>query len=569
MNLSRRWTAILALLTLSALVAAQTPVPAVEAGAQNGLVAAQAPAPQAPSPQATPPQAPNAPVPSPQARAPQATTEGDQESPNELSVTVGKSLIVSTTQTIERISVGYGDVAEATAVGPREVLVNGKAAGQTSLIVWQQGGNKLFFDLLVRPNTFVAGERVDALRREIRKELPGDKINVSFENDTVFLRGSVKDLTSADRAMTIAGTLGKAVNLLYVSVPAPEAQILLKVRFASVDRSVSQQLGLNLISTGATNTVGRITTGQFTPPSVTKPANGPATISLTDALNIFLLRPDLNLAATIQALENRGLVEILAEPNVLAFNGRQASFLAGGDFPYPTIQGSSGGGVPAITIQFREFGVRINVIPTISPRGTIRLEVAPEVSALDFSGGITFQGFVIPALTVRRVHTDIELGAGQSFAIGGLLDNRLTETVDKIPGLGDIPILGRLFKSRSLRRDNTELIVLITPELVRPLPAGQALPSLNFPGSFMQSNSKALPRTPGMEITGVVPVTPPEETVPIEQLIQSMRRPKLDTSPGASGLPDGTPQQQIWAPTLLAPMQAAPPAAAPAAPPGK
>ena len=214
-------------------------------------------------------------LPAPQARTPQATTESDQESPNELSVTVGKSLIVSTTQTIERISVGFGDVAEATAVGPREVLVNGKAPGQTSLIVWQQGGNKLFFDLLVRPNNFVAGERVDALRREIRKELPGDKINVSYENDTVFLRGSVKDLTSADRAMTIAGTLGKAVNLLYVSVPPPEAQILLKVRFASVDRSVSQELGLNLISTGATNTIGRITTGQFSPPSVTKPAKRP------------------------------------------------------------------------------------------------------------------------------------------------------------------------------------------------------------------------------------------------------------------------------------------------------
>jgi pilus assembly protein CpaC len=570
MNLGRRCTAIVAFLTLSALGAAQTPVPAVQAGAQSSMVAAaQTPAPQTPSPQA-----PNAPAPSPQARAPQATAEGDQESPNELSVTVGKSLIVSTTQTIERISVGYGDVAEATAVGPREVLVNGKAPGQTSLIVWQQGGNKLFFDLLVRPNHFVAGERVDAVRREIRKELPGDKINLSFENDTVFLRGSVKDLTSADRAAAIAGTLGKTVNLLYVSVPPPEAQILLKVRFASVDRSVSQELGLNLISTGATNTIGRITTGQFSPPPVTTPAGGPATISLSDALNIFLLRPDLNLAATIRAFEGRGLVEILAEPNVLAFNGRQASFLAGGEFPYPTIQGGVSGGVPAVTIAFREFGVRINVIPTISPRGTIRLEVAPEVSALDFSGGISFQGFTIPALTVRRVHTDIELAAGQSFAIGGLLDNRLTETVDKVPGLGDIPILGRLFKSRSLRRDNTELLVLITPELVRPLPAGQPLPGLNYPGSFLPANSKTLPRTPGMEITGAVPVTPSEETVPVEQLIQSMKRPKLDTSPGASGLPDGTQQQQLWAPTLLAPVQAAPPEAAPppaasAAPPAK
>jgi pilus assembly protein CpaC len=188
---------------------------------------------------------------------------------------------------------------------------------------------------------------------------------------------------------------------------------------------------------------------------------------------------------------------------------------------------------------------------------------------LDFSGGISFQGFVIPALTVRRVHTDIELAAGQSFAIGGLLDNRLTETVEKVPGLGDIPILGRLFKSRSVRRDNTELIVLITPELVRPLPAGQPLPSLNYPRSFLQSNSKTLPRTPGLETTGAVPVTPADETVPVEQLIQSMKRPKLDTSPGASGLPDGTQQQQLFVPTLLAPVPAAQPAAAPPAAPAK
>jgi len=259
--------------------------------------APQTPAPQAPAPQAAAPQTPQTPPPGPPIPA-----EGGAEAPNELVVTVGKSLIVTTAQPIERISVGYNDVAEATAVSPHEVLVNGKTHGETSLIVWEQGGNKLFFDLKVQPNNFTSDARVDAVRREIKKELPGSAVNVSFDGGNVFLRGTVKNLTSADRAVTIASTLGKPVNLLYVTVPSPDPQILLKVRFASVDRSIATDLGLNVASTGATNTIGRITTGQYLPPTVTTTVGGVPSLSVSDALNIFMFRPDLNLAVVLKNL---------------------------------------------------------------------------------------------------------------------------------------------------------------------------------------------------------------------------------------------------------------------------
>ena len=489
-----------------------------------------------------------------QPAAPQA-----DPSMRDLLVQVGKSIILSSPVPIERIAVGFGDIVDATAVGPKEVLVSGRAPGETSLIVWQQGGNKLMFDVTVRPSRTTTNNRIDAIRRELEKELPGQNVNVTFENETVFLRGQVKSLMGADRATAIASTLGKTVNLLYVDVPPAAAQILLKVRFVSIDRSASTELGLNLISTGATNTIGSVGTQQFSPPSVK--TDGSSGFTLTDALNIFLLRPDLNLGATLRALQRNLLVEVLAEPNVLAIDGKQASFLAGGEFPFPMLQGG-GGGVGQITVQFREFGVRINFIPTITPRGTIRLQVAPEVSALDFANGLNIQGFQIPALTVRKVDTEIELQAGQSFAIGGLLDNRLTETLSKIPLLGDIPVLGKIFRSKALNRQNTELLVIITPELVQPISAGQPVPDVRFPQPFMEPNSKGAMRTPGMDVTGPAPVSPAPESMPLETLMQSLK-------PGQSLKQSNAapPQQMPFIPIISAPASpAAPPAPGPTAP---
>jgi pilus assembly protein CpaC len=336
----------------------------------------------------------------------------------------------------------------------------------------------------------------------------------------------------------IASTAGKVVNLLYVNVPTAEPQILLKVKFASVDRSLTKTLGLNLFSTGATNTRGTVTTGQFSPPTVSLPSGTTsAAATVSSALNLFFFRPDLNLGATIDALVTQGLVEVLAEPNVLAANGKQASFLAGGEYPYPVVQGIAGGVGGSITILFKEFGVRLNFIPTITPRGTIRLQVAPEVSSLDFTNAVEVSGFEIPSIDIRRVKTEVELSEGQSFAIGGLLDNRETETFQKIPFIGDIPILGKLFQSISKNRTNTELLVIVTPEIVAPIPAGQPLPALKYPAKFLPPNSGIPMNTPDANVTGAKTALPPPPTMPVEKLIQSMQpeQPLVVDSPSGGG----------------------------------
>ncbi len=436
-----------------------------------------------------------------------------------LVVTVGKSLVLDNAMNIQRISLANGDLAEAVAVNPREVLINGKLPGETTLVIWQQGGPRMLFDLVVR----ASNSRLENVRSQMARELPGQDISVYTEGETVFLHGTAKDMFSADRAAAMAATLGKVVNLLQVITPVEEPQILLKVRFADVDRSRSSNLGFNLFSLGAANTVGSTGTQQFTPPLVQQGTYGaPPTAIINDALNVFLFRPDLNLGATIAALEARNVLQILAEPNVLAMNGKPASFVSGGEFPVPVVQG--GVNVGAVTIQFREFGVKLNFLPTVTPRGSIRLQVAPEVSSLDYSNAVVLQGFTVPAIATRKVQTEIELENGQSFAIAGLLDNRFNETLDKVPGLGDIPLLGKLFQSRVLTKSNSELLVMVTPELVRPMPKGQPRPDVPMPKPFLPDTLKEAPRTPGIETTGPVPVKPERETLPIEELLQLQKK---------------------------------------------
>jgi pilus assembly protein CpaC len=471
--------------------------------------------------------------------APQSAAVSTQDSANELTVAVGKSVLVDTAHPIERIAVGSSDLAEATAMSPTEIMLNGKAPGETTLIVWQAGGERQFFNVKVHASSSVANDHMETLRHELRTEFPGQTLHVSTENGLIFLRGSVKDLNSSERAVQIASTAGKVVNLLYVDVPAPEPQILLKVRFASVDRTASKQLGINLFSTGAANSIGSVTTQQFTPPGIALPSAGtPTTTTLSNLLNLFIFRPDINLGATIEALETSGVVQVLAEPNLLTANGKQGSFLAGGDFPYPVVQGTTGTGVGAVTIQFKEFGVRLNFIPTITPRGTIRLQVAPEVSSLDFTNGVTISGFTVPGLDVRKVKTEVELDNGQSFAIGGLLDNRDNKNFSKIPFLGDIPILGKFFQSIAITKTNTELIVIVTPQIVYPIPASEPLPQLKYPDKFLPSNSNMPMTTPGVEVTGGKPLPPPKPTIPVEKLVESMQPEQplvIDSNMSASG----------------------------------
>lgn len=452
-----------------------------------------------------------------------AAAQQSQQTARELVLTVGKSLVVNSAGTIERVAVGFGDFAEARVLGPKEVLLDGRAPGETSLIIWQQGGNTLYFDVVVKPNTSAAKLRLEDLRREIHEELPDQDIAVSIQNDLVFVRGTAKDLPSADRALALAGTAGKVVDLLYVQIPATDTQVLLKVQFAIIDRTVESQLGLNLFTNGIGNTVGGVSTGQFSPPTINTGANGSPANALTQALNLFLFSKGLNLGGTLQALEQQNVLEILAEPNVLAINGKQASFLSGGKFPYPVVQGSQTG-TPIVTIAFQEFGVRINFLPVITSRGTIRLAVAPEVSSLDYADGINISGFLVPALAVRNMQTEIELKDGQSFAIGGLLDKRLTDTIEKIPLLSSIPLLGKLFQSRQKIKENNELLVIITPQVVRPIPAGQPLPQLTFPQPPGLSHTEGLkpPQTPGTDVTGPASAASGER-IPHEELVRRMK----------------------------------------------
>lgn len=469
---------------------------------------------------------------------PPLRAQGGAGAPRELSLISGKSVVLDSPVEVIRASEADPDVVEAVGVSPTEVLLNGKKPGQTSVILWQKTGNRLFFDVTVKPRPGPEDLRVPALEKQLENALPGRSVEFRIEGDTVFLHGTVENLAEAERAAALAaGVMGKdakVVNLLNVTVPDTDPQILLKVRFAEVDRAAAQELGANIVSTGATNTIGSVTVGTFQPPRPGGNLTSP-NFTLSDALNIFLFRPDLDLAATIRAFQERKLVEILAEPNVLALNGKDASFLAGGEFPYPVVQGGGVGGNVFVTIQFREFGIRLNFTPYITPRGSIRLRVEPEVSALDFANGLTFQGFNIPALTVRRVSTEIELENRQAFAIAGLLDNRLQETISKIPGLGDIPLFGALFRSKVLSKNKSELLVLVTPEIVQPIPADQKPPEITMSNRFIKDGATQMPRTPGVEVTGEpkpVRKAVPYEILKEEQRLEKEREEKRRSSGG-------------------------------------
>lgn len=458
-----------------------------------------------------------------------------QDSANELSVAVGKSVLVDCARPVSRVAIGLETIAVAEAISPTEIMVNGVGPGETSLIIWDTSGGRQFFNVSVRASVTAYSETLESVRRELRTEFPGESIRVTSENGTIFLRGTVKDLGASDRATRIATTAGKVVNLLYVDVPPAEPQIMLKVRFASVDRNRAKQLGLNLFSTGLANTVGQVTTGQFSPPVITANPGTPTTVTTTSDLNLFAFIPGSNIGATIQALITRGVVEILSEPNIVAQNGKEASFLAGGEYPYPVVNGGGVGSPATVTIQFKEFGVRLNFIATITPHGTIRLQVAPEVSTLDFANGVTLNGFDVPGIDTRKINTEIDLSEGQSFVIGGLLDNRDTETFNKIPFLGDIPILGKFFQSESITKTNTELIVLVTPEIVDPIQAGAPLPSLKFPGTFLPPNSGTPTHEPDTKAAGAVAPAPPPSALPVEKVVDSMRPEKPLVIEGAGG----------------------------------
>jgi len=414
---------------------------------------------------------------------------GDSGATTDVTVEVNCSAILDRPAGVKRISIANGDIAEAVATSTTEVIINGKTAGDTTLIVWDQTGSRSVLSVHVLPPS----SKIDLVRDEITREA-GQNVTLTAQDGLFFLNGTAKDLSSADRALDIASSLGKVVNLLRVTTPAGQPQILLKVRFADIDRSISDQFAFNLFGGSPTKGTGGASTGQYGGnPQVSGLGTPQSTATFSNLLNIFYFRPDINIGAILQDLASKNLLQLLAEPNLLTVSGKSASFLAGGEFPFPTLQGG-GSGVGQVTIQFREFGIKLNFTPTITPRGTIRLEVKPEVSSLDYANGLTVSGFTVPGLDTRKVDTEVELKAGQSFVIAGLLNNQITEQLSRMPGLASIPLLGKLFQSRSVAKSNSELLILVTPELVTPIPEGEKLPELKLDQKFLSGTASNAPQ---------------------------------------------------------------------------
>jgi pilus assembly protein CpaC len=407
------------------------------------------------------------------------------QSAEDLRITVGKSIVIDYPADIRQISTSNPEIVDASPVTTREILMSGKGLGSATMVVWSKADQRMFYNVTVELN-------LEPLRRILQDTFPNEKIELHSSRDSITLNGAVSNKDIADRAVALSATFAKTVvNNLQVA-PAPvEKQILLRVKFAELDRSLAQSFGVNLLSNGAFGTLGGITTGQFTPAQVTTTtaptANGPiarGTITVTDALNIFAFRPDLNFAAFIKALQEENILQILAEPNLVTSNGKEANFLVGGEFPVPILQGVGAAG--AITIQFKEFGIRLLFTPVMTGNNTIKLTLRQEVSTIDFSNAVTLQGFLIPALSTRRAETNVELGEGQTFVVAGLMDSRETSALTKIPIISSIPVLGSLFKSKIERKNNTELVMLVTPEVTEALGPNDPKPSPYFPKDFLK-----------------------------------------------------------------------------------
>jgi pilus assembly protein CpaC len=379
--------------------------------------------------------------------------------PIAVNVLVGQSRVINFDKPVGRFSVSNPDIAEAVLVSPDQVLVNGKGFGQVNFIAWEQtGGAYLVFDVYVRAN-------LSLIDSQMRTLFPKDDIRLSQANGSVVMSGSVSDPKTALQAQSVVEAAGfKTVNML-ASPVKNMAQVQLQVRVAEVSRNKAKDLGSSFATVnGGTSTFssggGPATLGDHTGGAL-------ATNFVGSAVNLFLFQNTLGLASYIRAMQTQGALRALAEPNLIAMDGQQASFLAGGEFPIPMVQGGSERST--VTVVFKEYGIRLNFKPTIIDEDHIRLDLEPEVSTIDFSNGVKFDGFLIPALRTRRAKTSVELRDGQSFALAGLLDNNETRSLSKIPVLGDIPVLGALFKSKSFQKNETELMFIVTAHLVKPV----------------------------------------------------------------------------------------------------
>jgi pilus assembly protein CpaC len=390
---------------------------------------------------------------------------------------VGRSTIVEVGSPIARVSLTSAEIADAMVTSPNQLLVHAKVPGRISMFVWDRAGSIQRYEVVVQRDL----ARLDADMKEL---LPREAIDVRGNGKYVILSGQVSSKEAAERAVNLAAGFVDAradvVTLLQIQPAPPTPQVLLQVRFAEVSRAALTELGLSLFTspTGVRNTLGRVTTQQFAAPGFTElewskassdfgadvtSASGKFTFS--DFLNFFVFSQKYDLGVMIRAMQQRGLFQSLAEPNLVAESGKEASFLAGGEFPIPVAQGS--GANIGVSVQFKEFGIRLNFTPVVDG-DQVHLKVRPEVSTLDFGNAVVLSGFRIPALTTRRTETELALTNGQTFAIAGLLNNTMNSTLQKIPGIGDIPILGYLFRSKAAQKNQTELVVMITPRILKP-----------------------------------------------------------------------------------------------------
>jgi pilus assembly protein CpaC len=412
-----------------------------------------------------------------------------------INLTAGRSTVLTSDFDLVRIAVTDPAIADATVVQAREVLIDGKAAGTVSLILWGATERRQY-DIVVDPGVSTLEQRLQVL-------FPNEQIQVAANGDAVILSGRVSSNEVSLRAAEVAhATSSKAqiVNLLQLPGGAGSQQVLLQVRFAEVSRRALRELGVSLSTgpTGIENTIGRVTTGQYSAPSFsglqwTKESNdfgadvtsSSGQITFGDFLNLFLFSQKYDVGAMVRALRSKGLFQSLAEPNLIAYNGQEASFLAGGEIPVPSVSGAAGN----VSVEFKEYGIRLTFKPTVAG-DTIRLRVRPEVSTLDFPNGILVGGFRIPALATRRAETEVELRDGQSFAIAGLLSNLSQDDANEVPGLSKLPIIGRLFRSKGERAEQTELMVLITPQLIRPLNPDEVPPLPTLQQRFIRRDDQ-------------------------------------------------------------------------------
>lgn len=370
----------------------------------------------------------------------------------------GKSVILQSERNIRRISIANPEIADVTLLSRNQVYLNGKTIGTTTLSLWGANEGLLHvFDVVVSRD-------ITGLKRLIRQVLPNEPdIKINSASQSLSLSGAVKDPESVSTSLALAEAYapGKVINLMKV---CGVQQVMLEVRIAEVSKSVLNRIGINL----AYIKTGQLLDGEvfysFLNSLTGFDDNG--SFRLADNINsAFTFRAGgANWSGFVDALKQNGLLKVLAEPNVVCQSGQTGSFLAGGEIPIPVPQG-----LGTVGIEYREFGVSLEFKPTVLGNGRINVKVRPEVSELDYTNGISIAGARVPALTTRKVETTVELGTGQSFAIGGLIKDTMRESMDKFPLLGDVPVLGMLFRSSEYQKNLSELVIIVTPHLVEPV----------------------------------------------------------------------------------------------------